>query len=1050
MPHILSNPPRPWCAHPVFLWGLLGVLGCKPDTGFKIHEDLPTATILEPGTADTFVELSPIAFRAQLDDKDDGVDSLTVRWRSDVAGTLDGEGALEGKVHSFVAEGLPLGAHTIMVEATDPDGNTAEDQIKISVVENSAPQIEITAPAADSIWSDTDTIWVAVRVSDHEEEAAALRLEWTLDEVAVLDAEGSTDDAGGAVHGFEGVDIGEHSLVVMVMDAQGATSSANISFAVIYGDEDGDGYIAEEVGGEDCDDSDRTVNPEAIEVCDEIDNDCDDLIDTEDPSLDGGYIGYPDRDGDGFGASEEAVSCEAGVLIADDSDCQDDDASIHPDQEESCNEIDDDCDDLIDGEDPDTDVDGDGYSVCDADCADEDAAVSPDAVELCDGIDNDCDGLVDDSSALDAITWFRDGDGDGYGDPDSTNLACTLPSGYTSDDADCDDSLAEVNPVADEICNEIDDDCDGLIDSDDPETDRDGDGFSACADDCDDADPAVHPDATEVCDSIDNDCDGTTDGETAVDATTYYRDADGDGYGSMDISTLACSEPSGHVDDTTDCNDGDTEIHPGALEVCGDGIDNDCDGVPGDCKWSGEVTLDGASHVTYGEDEEDRIGSSLGHGDLDGDGFPDLVIGAHRADPVAMHSGAVYLVPGPLTESWGSLADHASVRLDGSSYTDYAGWALAVADLDGDGQDDLLVGAPQEDTVGSNAGTVSIFYGPLVDSGMLEDSPATIYGESSEDRLGSDVDVGDINGDGVSDIVVSAEENDSYASEAGAAYLFLGDGLRESGAVDSADADTRFYATQSDMDFGTSVLFAGDVNGDGLDDLFIAAPRSDGGGIESAGGVYLFLGHASSYGTGSARLHTMASAEYLGAGGRDYSGFAMAVLGDVDGDSRTEFAVTAPYTDAMPDRDLGTVYLMLSPALSGTSELETDADVVIRGSADDNALGFGIAGNFDLDADGHMDLAISAPDERRTRTNQGVTYLLYGPITDLPAEMILGGDEDASFLGEMASDRAGSLLMGGDLNDDGLDDLTLSAPGMTPPGASVDEGAAYVLFGGGM
>ena len=64
--------------------------------------------------------------------------------------------------------------------------------------------------------------------------------------------------------------------------------------------------------------------------------------------------------------------------------------------------------------------------------------------------------------------------------------------------------------------------------------------------------------------------------------------------------------------------------------------------------------------------------------------------------------------------------------------------------------------------------------------------------------------------------------------------------------------------------------------------------------------------------------------------------------------------------------------------------------------------------------------------------------------------MILGGDEDASFLGEMSSDRAGSLLMGGDLNDDGLDDLTLSAPGMTPPGGSVDEGAAYVLFGGGM
>jgi hypothetical protein len=908
-------------------------MGCKPDTGFKVHEDAPTATILEPGNADTFVEHTPIAFRAQLDDNDDGVDSLTVRWRSSVSGTLDGEDDLDDKVHTFVAEGLPLGIHTIVVEATDPDGNIAEDEIEVSVVENSAPQIAIVAPEADSIWADDDTVWVAVRVSDHEESAAALRLDWILDGIAVLDAVGSADDTGEGVHGFDGLDLGEHEVMVTVMDAQGDTSSATIPFTVVYGDADGDGFIAEEVGGEDCDDSQASVNPDATEVCDEIDNDCDDLIDEDDPSLDGAYVGHPDLDGDGFGAATEGLSCEAGVLVEDDTDCDDGDSAVHPD--------------------------------------------------------------------------------------------------------------------ATEICNEIDDDCDGLIDGDDPQMDGDGDGHSSCDDDCDDEDSAIHPDATEVCDEIDNNCDGLIDDGTAVDALTYYLDADGDGYGTSDTTMMACTEPSSYVSDTSDCNDGDASIHPDAEEICGDGIDNDCDGLPGECKWTGDVPLDEANHVTFGEDVENRIASSLAVGDLDGDGIGDLIVGAGLADPVAVDSGAVYLMPGPLSETWGSMASHASVRLDGVSYSDYAGTTLSNSDLDDDGLDDLLIGAPQEDTAGTNNGAVYLFYGPLTDSGSLEDAHATVYGESGGDMLGGSVHSGDLNGDGIPDFGIGAQYNGTYAAQAGAVYLFMGDGSREGGSIDASDADTRIYSTQRDMEFGAGVHFAGDVNGDGRDDLLICAPRSN-DGAESAGAVYLFLGHATDYEDGSSMVHVAAQAEYLGNAARDYAGSSISTLGDVDGDSRAEFAIGAPYTDAGPDRDLGTVYLMLSPDLSGSSDLEPDSDVRIRGEADDNALGFALAGNFDLDADGQIDLAISAPDERRPYTNQGVVYLLYGPLPDLPSDLMLGGDEDAAFLGEASSDHAGSVLLGGDVTDDGMDDLVLGAPGMSPAGGSVDAGAIYALFGGGI
>jgi hypothetical protein len=216
--------------------------------------------------------------------------------------------------------------------------------------------------------------------------------------------------------------------------------------------------------------------------------------------------------------------------------------------------------------------------------------------------------------------------------------------------------------------------------------------------------------------------------------------------------------------------------------------------------------------------------------------------------------------------------------------------------------------------------------------------------------------------------------------------------------------------------------------------------------------VYLFLGHETDYGLGNAVLHTVAQAEYLGLSPRDYAGRAIAPLGDVDGDSRMEFAIGAAEVDSTvtEDRDIGTVYLMLAPALSGTLVLEDEADVCLRGARDDNLFGSSIAGNLDMDSDGELDIAIGAPTERRDYAYQGVTYLLYGPLTSLPAELTFAADEDAAFIGELNSDRAGSELLGADLNDDGHDDLVVAAPGMSPVSGLRNTGAAYVLFGGGI
>ena len=333
------------------------------------------------------------------------------------------------------------------------------------------------------------------------------------------------------------------------------------------------------------------------------------------------------------------------------------------------------------------DLDGDGYPASE-DCNDQASSIHPGAVEACDEVDNDCDGLVDedDPDFVGLDSWYYDLDGDGFGDPDNFLQGCSHPAGTLEDNTDCDDGDALVSPVGTESCNGIDDDCDALVDAEDP----------------------------SVTDSID-----------------LHPDADLDGYGDPDAATEPfCEIPTeGWTLDTADCDDTAADIHPDAAEACGDGVDSDCDGIEGpldlgtgmdlDCPWA---------QLTGGSDQGAGV-ALAGPVDLNGDGVLDLVIGSHGEEAWLIEA-----------DSEGEI----SLPARGLAMTDLSGgrgWGTVVAagDLDGDGVGDMLFGVPADDLSEQDAGAVYLRFGPITASFGPEDADLIFEGEGFDDALGTAV-----------------------------------------------------------------------------------------------------------------------------------------------------------------------------------------------------------------------------------------------------------------------------------------------------------------------
>ncbi|MBM4390775.1 MAG: FG-GAP repeat protein [Deltaproteobacteria bacterium] len=601
-----------------------------------------------------------------------------------------------------------------------------------------------------------------------------------------------------------------------------------------------------------------------------------------------------------------------------------------------------------------------------------------------------------------------------------------------------------------------------------PDIDLDDDGFDdevLGGDDCDDADATIHPGADEFCDGIDNDCSGEIDDEVVY--FDVYADNDADGYGAGAVYS-DCVVPSGYSRDNTDCNDASASISPGADEVCDAAdLDEDCDGRADDA--DGSVV---ATDTYYADVDRDGYGDDA-NWSLRCDGNDSWIeVGGDCDDrePLAWTGADEVCEDGidndcsggdprcPLAGAYG--LDEAALKLTGPAELALAGHGLAVADVDGDGLDDLAVGA-----WGYGAGGTVFRVSALgLASGTLAGD--TLTAEAAGDGLGyTAASCGDVDGDGLADVVAGAPY---AASDKGAVYLWLG----ATGSVGAGSADDEVNGSTGDglgrsLDCGgdldgdgdndavaggggTSVSYAydaatltrlakwsggsavarlDDTDGDGIDDLLIGAYGSD--------RAYLLLGGALS----DAALSSAADATFSGEASGDEAGAAVARLGDIDGDGLGDYGVGAPENDSNASAS-GAAYLLLGSAAPASASLSTG----VRVAGDDGAdrAGAALATPGDVDGDGLSDVLVGAYYDDMGGTGAGAAALLHGSAS------LAGLDfsaTDAQFVGESDGDSAGESLSGGDIDGDGFADVLVGAPSEASAGGSA--GAAYLLFGGG-
>ncbi|SDG90059.1 Por secretion system C-terminal sorting domain-containing protein [Dyadobacter soli] len=466
----------------------------------------------------------------------------------------------------------------------------------------------------------------------------------------------------------------------------------------------------------------------------------------------------------------------------------------------------------------------------------------------------------------------------------------------------------------------------------------------------------------------------------------------------------------------------------GAGDLNGDGF---ADVVAGATLYSKGQTYEGAAYIYMGSVAglagyaakivETNQPSSLmscasSAGDVNGDGYSDLIFGHHGFDSPEENEGGISMLYG----SADVLATRYSAKIELNQAEARLGTSVAIAgDINGDGFSDVIVGSPQYDFGQYNEGTATVYLGT---ANGLSGVPTTLQRNQESSGFGISVaSAGDVNGDGYDDVIVGAPFYNNGEAFEGAAFLYYG----SNGGI--INAPVLLEKDQAFAFFGISVSAAGDVNGDGYDDLLVGATGFN-NGQTGEGGVFLYLGSASGINTNSTATLEM---DQAGAG----FGFPVSSAGDVNGDGFADVVVGATQYDN-GETDEGAAFVFHGSAAG----IITTPARMLESNQTNSDFGITVARAGDVNGDGFSDILIGAPNYDDGESNEGNVFVYHGSATGiaaLPNRVLQFNQAGASFGGSVAS--------AGDVNSDGYSDVIIGAFHYTAP--QLDEGAVMIYLG---
>lgn len=548
-----------------------------------------------------------------------------------------------------------------------------------------------------------------------------------------------------------------------------------------------------------------------------------------------------------------------------------------------------------------------------------------------------------------------------------------------------------------------------------PLPDADGDG-SPDSDDCAPEDPTIHPDADELCNGIDDDCDGGVDDadpEGVTDGDWWYPDADEDGFGDIDGAVFVCVQPEGSLDSGGDCDDSLADVSPAAVELCGDVVDNDCDGTINGCRVDGVFLDDELSAATW----EAGLSSVGTPGAVWAVSGVPVMDGLHRSGIAVAHNGdscygRVDLVRqdafgGPLAEAASDWVHIDSLDSGSPQCGNLIEAIHTTTDLDGDGYTDLLIGAPGQDVYDSlglkaesEPGYVYAVPGPVIGGFDAWLDSAWVRGTSEYEGLGTDLAaVPDLDGDGFIDLTIALQSAGGSGGDT-AVMLFAGPVLegvdREAPlATWLGDGTASFVDTEP----------AGDLDADGAPDIAFGDPHDS----------FVFVLDTTLRGVQLLEDASVVIGDSPHRGGQ--MGWAIAGEVDIDADGYDDLVVGAPTTDASTSYR-GQVAIFRGPLFGEYSHSE--ADILIAGTEAWGTLGWAVhAAN--LDGLGGDDIVLGQPCyDSRCETGVSQVVVFYAPedgsYTQSDADLTIQGR--SSFLGtgplldSIAVDGVTHLLLG--------------------------------------